>query len=156
MKEYQWMTPQPMSPSYKHNQHYKPPYIGIYIHTYVACSKTQTQGPQSPGWTHHTTLLCFTGSSVDMGESTVLEKSWYNMMHVSTLTHTYSRNLLRQTIKDPQNHFLLSDVLLIRICLLHVHYYSKPNNAQNVVRVEQEFVLTRFYCTWSTHSTYTH
>ena len=58
---------------------------------------------------------------------------------------------LRQTIRDPQNQFLLSDVLPIRIYLIYVHYYSKPNNAQKLVCVKQKFVLrvfvlTRFYC----------
>ena len=52
----------------------------------------------------------------------------------------YSGNSLRQTTKDSQIQFLLPDVLLIRIGLLHVHYYSKPNDAQNVVCVKQEFV----------------
>ena len=48
-------------------------------------------------------------------------------------TAQYSRNSLEQTARDPQNQFLLSDVLLIcRIGLLHVHYYSKPNNAQKI------------------------
>ena len=50
--------------------------------------------------------------------------------------YKYRRNLLRKTTRDPQNHFLLSDVLLIRIGLLHVHYYSKPNNAQKLVCVK--------------------
>ena len=66
-------------------------------------------------------------------------------------TSKYSRNSLRQTVRDPQNQFLLSDVLLIRIGLLHVHYYSKPNNAQKSVCAKQKFVLRvfvlmRFYC----------
>ena len=64
--------------------------------------------------------------------------------------YTSSRNSLRQTTRDPRNEFLLSDVL-IRICFLCAHYYSKPNNAQKLVCVKQKivlkmFVLTRFYC----------
>ena len=43
-----------------------------------------------------------------------------------------SRNSLGQTIVhvDPQNQFLMcvSDVLLIRICLLYSHYYCKLND----------------------------
>ena len=63
----------------------------------------------------------------------------------------YSRDSLRQTTRDLQNQFLVSDVLLIRICLLYVHYYSKPNNIEKLVCVKQKFVfrvfvLTRFYC----------
>ena len=34
---------------------------------------------------------------------------------------THSRNTLRQTTRDPQNQFLLSDVLLIRMYLIYVH-----------------------------------
>ena len=59
----------------------------------------------------------------------------------------YSGNSLRQTTRDPQNEFLLSDVLLIRICLLHVHYYSKPNDARKLVCIKQEFVLRVFVLT---------
>ena len=72
----------------------------------------------------------------------------------------YSGNSLRQTTRDPQNQFLLSDVL-IRIYLIYVNYYSKPNNAQRLVSVEQKFilrvfVLTRFYCSmnWKVIATY--
>ena len=66
--------------------------------------------------------------------------------------YTHSRNSFRQTTKDPQNEFL-SGALLIRIYLICVHYYSKPNNAQKFVCVKQKivlrvFVLTRFYCTF--------
>ena len=59
-------------------------------------------------------------------------------IHCDIYTYTeYSRNLLRQTTRDPQGEFLLSDVLLIRICLLHVHYYSKQ------IILENWFVLRR-------------
>ena len=38
--------------------------------------------------------------------------------------------------------------------MIHVHYYSKPNNAQKLVCVKQKFVLrvfvsTRFYCSYA-------
>ena len=72
-----------------------------------------------------------------------------NILHHHTI-RTYSRNSLRQTRRDPQNEFLLSDIFLIRICLLCVQYHSKPYNAQKLVCVKQifvlrVFVLTRFY-----------
>ena len=70
-----------------------------------------------------------------------------------TYTHTGETrsDQLRGTHK--MSSFYVSDVLLIRTCLLHVHYYSKPNNAQKLVYVKQKFVLkvfvlTRFYCMW--------
>ena len=79
-----------------------------------------------------------------------------NVCHFSQSHIIYNRNSLGQTTRDPQNQFLLSDVLLIRICLLHVHYYSKPNNVLNVVCNKQNFVLRvyvlmRFYCTYNTY-----
>ena len=43
---------------------------------------------------------------------------------------TYGGNLWRQTPRDPQIQFLLTNVLLIRICWLCVHYYSKPNSSE--------------------------
>ena len=48
--------------------------------------------------------------------------------------------LVKTFTRGPRNEFLLSDVLFIRICLLHVHYYSKPNNAQTLVCIKQKFV----------------
>ena len=47
--------------------------------------------------------------------------------------YNYSKNLLRQTDKDPQNEFLSSDVILIRISLLYIHYYRKPNDGRKLV-----------------------
>ena len=43
---------------------------------------------------------------------------------------TYGGNLWRQTQRDPQIRFLLTNVLLIKICWLCVHYYCKPNNSE--------------------------
>ena len=48
----------------------------------------------------------------------------YILYYAYYILALYSRNLLRQTTRDPQNQSLLSDVLLIRVCLLCVHYYS--------------------------------
>ena len=48
----------------------------------------------------------------------------------------YSKKPFGRPIRDTQNHFLISDILLIRISLVHVSYYSKRNNAQNVVCVK--------------------
>ena len=54
------------------------------------------------------------------------------------------RELVKTNYIRTYNQSLLSDVLLIRNCLLHVHYYSKPNSAQ-LVCVKQEFVLSVSY-----------
>ena len=44
--------------------------------------------------------------------------------------------LTKTNYKDPQDQFLLSDVLLMRICLLHVY-------SANLVMLEIWFVLSR-------------
>ena len=52
------------------------------------------------------------------------------VMNVSPAYNRYDENN-SENYKEPTK-FLLSDVLLIKTSLLHVHYYSKPNNAQKL------------------------
>ena len=67
-------------------------------------------------------------------------------LYISQLTAPWCKTLLQTTyirISDPQNQFLLADVIPIgiyslRTCTL---YYSKPKNAQKLVCVEQQFVV---------------
>ena len=54
-------------------------------------------------------------------------------MNFSPAYNRYDENN-SENYKEPTK-LLLSDVLLIKTSLLHVHYYSKPNNAQKLVCV---------------------